>query len=90
MTEEQYNQFKMNNKVSSLNANSGDRIQDLMEEIYYEGFYEGYEHAIRKLQMTGPTIFGCNFKEYFGKYMPTIHARLDAIRCIYWNWIACR
>lgn len=80
MTKEQYNQFKMNNSVSSLNSNSGDKVQDLMKEVYYEGFCEGYEYAIGRLQLIGPSIFGCRFDDYFGKYMPKIRARLDAIR----------
>ena len=80
MTEEQYNLFKMNNSVSSLTSNSGDRVQDLMEEIYYEGFKEGYGYAVSWLELFGPSMFGCNLKKYFDKHMPTIHARLDAIR----------
>ena len=49
MTEEQYDKFKSDNKVSTLSAWTGDYVQDLMEEVFYEGYCAGYESAIRRL-----------------------------------------
>lgn len=80
MTEEQYDKFKSDNKVSTLSAWTGDYVQDLMEEVFYEGYCAGYESAIRRLRITGPSSLGCNFKKFFDENMPTIHAHLNAIR----------
>ena len=39
MTHQEYEDFKNENKVSSLYVNTGDQVKDLMVEIYFEGFW---------------------------------------------------
>lgn len=79
MTEEELSNIIANNKVSSLCSFSGNPLIDLLKEIYYEGYCEGYNHAIGILQNTGPRIFGCQMDEFIKNNMEKINNRMAAI-----------
>lgn len=79
LSEDEFDQIVRETKVSSLSVNYGDPLRDLMEEVYWEGYSDGYRHAIGILQMTGPSIFGSNADEYFKKNMKKIRRRVEAI-----------
>lgn len=79
MTLEEVERIIRDTKVSSLTANSGDLIRNMLEEIYYEGYCDGYTHVQRIVAMHYPRIFGCSNKEFFDENMDKIHRRLNAI-----------
>lgn len=79
LSEEEFDLIVRETKVSSLSVNHEDPLRDLMEEIYWEGYCDGYRHAIGILQRTGPSIFGSNADTFFKRNMSKIHKRVEAI-----------
>ena len=78
-SKEEFDQIVRETKVSSLSVDHGDPLRDLMEEIYWAGYTDGYTHAIGILQMTGPSIFGSKADKFFEKNMLKIHRRIEAM-----------
>ena len=78
MTEE-FEKIIRETKVSSLCSNSGDALLDLLKEIYYEGYRDGYTHVQGMIAMHYPRIFGCHYDEYFNENMEKIRRRVNAI-----------
>ena len=79
MMKEEFENIVANNKVSSLCSFSGNPLIDLLKEIYYEGYCEGYNHAVGILQIDGPRIFGCRMDEFIKNNMEKINNRMAAI-----------
>lgn len=79
MTREEFKKIVWETKVSVLTTNHGDPLRDLLSEIYYEGYREGYVHAAELLRNLGPGLAGCDMDRYFTKNMGKIHRRVDAI-----------
>ncbi len=79
MTKEELEKIVNDNKVSSLCSFSGDPLTDLLKEIYFEGYCEGYNHAAGLLQNLGPRIFGCRMDDFLEKNKNRIRERMSAI-----------
>ena len=79
MKKDEFETIISETKVSSLSANSGDALRDLLEEIYYEGYRDGFTHVQGMIAMHYPRIFGCHYDEYFNENMDKIRRRMDAI-----------
>ncbi len=79
MTKEVFDDIVRNNKVSSINSYSNDPLSDLLVEIYFEGYCDGYNHVINVARNLGPRIFGSGHREFVEKHIDNIRARLSAI-----------
>ena len=79
MTREEFKKIVWETKVSGMTANHGDPLRDLLSEIYYEGYRDGYIHAAELLGNLGPGLAGCDMDRFFDKNMEKIHRRVDAI-----------
>lgn len=79
MTREEFKKIVWETKVSGLTANHGDPLRDLLSEIYFEGYREGYIHAVELLGSFGPGLAGCDMDKFFDNNMGKIHRRVEAI-----------
>ena len=79
MTKKEFEKIIRETKVSSLWSNSGDAFIDLLKEIYYEGYRDGFTYVQGMISIHYPRIFGCNSDEYFNQNMDKIRRRMDAI-----------
>ena len=69
MTREEFKKIVWETKVSGLTANHGDPLRDLLSEIYFEGYREGYIHAVELLGSFGPGLAGCDMDKFFENNM---------------------
>ena len=79
MTKEEFETIVRNNKVSSLCFSSNDPLSDLLVEIYFEGYCDGYNHVINVARNLGPRIFGSSHRKFIEERIKSIRARLSAI-----------
>lgn len=50
MTKEEYRTWKWNYKFNGLAIGGDDELGELLREIYYSGYNDGFRHAINLLQ----------------------------------------
>lgn len=79
MTQDELNDIISENRVSTAVFRTNDKLCDLLEEIYYEGYRDGYNHLKGIIERQDPRIFGCHSDSYFEKNMDKIRRRVDAI-----------
>lgn len=79
MTQEELHNIIHDTRVSSAIYSTGDPFRDLLSEIYFEGYVDGYNHLKDIIEWQEPRIFGCGSSEFFAKNMDKIRRRADAI-----------
>lgn len=80
MTNEEFIIQKRANKISEFSSWTQDQVRALMEEVYWEGYREGFNNAVYRLQTFGPSLLESRMDAYFDSNMPKIHRRLKLIR----------
>lgn len=79
MTKEEYRTWKWNYKFNGLAIGGDDELGELLREIYYSGYNDGFRHAINLLQQfEGGHCLDMDI--FFDRNMAKIQKRLDAIR----------
>ena len=79
MTKDEFNRIVGETKVSTLCSYSDDPLRDLLAEIYFEGYRDGFKHIKGIVDNFEPRIFGCNSEKFFEKNMDKINRRVQAI-----------
>ena len=79
MKQEELQNIIRDTRVSSAIYSSGDPFRDLLSEIYFEGYQDGYNHLKDIIERQEPRIFGCGSSEFFAKNMDKIRRRTNAI-----------
>ena len=80
MNKEEFEKIVKETKVTGATINTGDPLQDLMSEVYWEGYKDGRQSAINLIQLVGPSLLSTRMREFLDGNMDRIHRRVDAIR----------